>query len=62
MQLDADLDLLALHQPAFVMLLVKMQGHWCTNEGREVLQELNELLERPKRFLGLLTAAGYQQF
>ena len=38
------------------MLPVNVTGSWYSNSGLQVIHELSLLLQRPKRFLGLLIA------
>nr|XP_059855440.1 uncharacterized protein LOC132416166 [Delphinus delphis]XP_059855441.1 uncharacterized protein LOC132416166 [Delphinus delphis]XP_059855442.1 uncharacterized protein LOC132416166 [Delphinus delphis] len=47
---------LLVHQPPFVMLPVNVTGPWYSNSGLQVRHELSPLLQRPKRFWGLLIA------
>ncbi|XP_059534648.1 endogenous retrovirus group K member 113 Env polyprotein-like [Myotis daubentonii] len=51
-----DYEVVVLHQPSFVMLPVNISGPWYRDTGSQVLRELNELLSRPKRFIGMLIA------
>ncbi|KAL0588600.1 envelope glycoprotein [Plecturocebus cupreus] len=49
--------ILIVHQPPYVMLPVSISGAWYDDRGLQVLQEMRDLMIRPKRFIGMLIAS-----
>ena len=43
-----------LKQPPYLMVPVKLEGHWFDDYALKVLSELNGLISRPKRFIAAL--------
>ncbi|KAL0606560.1 envelope glycoprotein [Plecturocebus cupreus] len=49
--------ILIVHQPPYVMLPVNISGPWYDEKALQVLNQMRDLMIRPKRFIGLLIAS-----
>ncbi|KAL0586425.1 LOW QUALITY PROTEIN: envelope glycoprotein, partial [Plecturocebus cupreus] len=49
--------ILIVHQPPYVMLPVNISGPWYDEKALQVLNQMRDLMIRPKQFIGLLIAS-----
>jgi hypothetical protein len=52
--LKTGMPVMVVYQPAFVLLPVSITGHWYSEKGLQVLEEVSEGLSRSKRVVGLI--------
>ena len=50
------MSVMVVYQPAFVLLPVSITGHWYSEKGLQVLEEVSQALSRSKRVVGLIIA------
>ncbi|KAL0624437.1 envelope glycoprotein [Plecturocebus cupreus] len=49
--------ILTVHQPPYIMLPINISGPWYDEKALQVLNQMRDLMIRPKRFIGLLIAS-----
>ena len=50
------MSIMVVYQPAFVLLPVSITGHWYSEKGLQVLEEVSQALSRSKRVVSLIIA------